>query len=348
MSIGVFCFVYCNCLRHLSRGLRRDSSPSPMPRKGSKHSAQPARLSRPPSPAPSKTSGRHTSATSALAKWRKLPHDEPGSWTPPPLEAQLEAIGLEHHENAAEILAEGRIELQLELFELYPEKHRSSVEMHKLQRILQPLSPLFLPQLPPIPDTWMFDSNEPAQSFKDYVMEQPPAPARAHYKIYLLPLTEPSSHGSYAKTGTLPDLRILQRFIESFFDLPCKVLPYDPLLTGKGIASRSNGHGNDLQYHAKDSLRQLRIRLPLDGFCILGVTMADLFESTRSFVHSSLSVKDRAGIFSFCRLDPAWYRVSCHMDFTVSCSALHFERGAKRVHVDAKIKQVCFFGSKLI
>lgn len=286
-----------------------------MPQKGSKHSTQPARLSRPPSPAPSKTSGRHTSATSALAKWRKLPHDEPGSWTPPPLEAQLEAIGLEHHENA-EILAEGRIELQLELFELYPEKHRSSVEMHKLQRILQPLSPLFLPQLPPIPDTWMFDSNEPAQSFKDYVMEQPPAPARAHYKIYLLPLTEPSSHGSYAKTGTLPDLRILQRFIESFFDLPCKVLPYDPLLTGKGIASRSNGHGNDLQYHAKDSLRQLRIRLPLDGFCILGVTMADLFESTRSFVHSSLSVKDRAGIFSFCRLDPAWYRVSCHMDFT--------------------------------
>ena len=25
-------------------------------------------------------------------------------------------------------------------------------------------------------------------------------------------------------------------------------------------------------------------------------------------------VKDRTGIISFCRLDPAWYRVSCHMD----------------------------------
>lgn len=58
----------------------------------------------------------------------------------------------------------------------------------------------------------------------------------------------------------------------------------------KGIASRSNGHGNDLQYHAKDSLRQLRIRLPMDGFCILGVTMCDLFDSTHSFVHSSVSV----------------------------------------------------------
>ena len=58
----------------------------------------------------------------------------------------------------------------------------------------------------------------------------------------------------------------------------------------KGIASRSNGHGNDLQYHAKDSLRQLRIRLPMDGFCMLGVTMCDLFHSTHSFVHSSVSV----------------------------------------------------------
>lgn len=237
------------------------------------------------------------------------------------MEAQLEAIGLEHHDNAAEILAEGSQELQLELVELYPEKHRTSVEMHKLQRVLQPLSPLFLPPLPPIPDTWLFDSKEAPQSFKDYVMEQPPAPARAHYKIYLLPLTEGSSaKDKDGKVGTLPDMRLLQRFIEAFFDLPCKVLAFDPLLTGKGIASRSNGHGNDLQYHAKDSLRQLRIRLPMDGFCILGVTMADLFDSTRSFVHSSLSVKDRAGIFSFCRLDPAWYRVSCHMDFSASSS----------------------------
>lgn len=354
--------------------------------------------------------------------------------------------------------------------------------MRKLQRILQPLSPLFLPQLPPIPDTcldllgisvalnignvirvekkpcflflyrfggesfemmenhsndrrwsvhrarvtndcyafmlfwngasflnhfepksrWLFDSKEAPQSFQDYVMERPPAPQRAHNRIYLLPLTE--AGGGHDKVGSLPDLRPLQRFIEAFFDLTCKVLPYDPLLTGKlgggftifwhvfglhvrplwgvefpiwsplcqrkvkipdvshpkckqeiwraghhrhswlvtylhpiplvrtirgtrkidkiwmclrnchsfflggcgpsklstghhipqqlrkGIASRSNGHGNDLQYHAKDSLRQLRIRLPMDGFCILGVTMCDLFDSTHSFVHSSVSV----------------------------------------------------------
>jgi len=253
--------------------------------------------------------------THALAKWRQLPREEPGSWVPPPLEAQLEAIGLAHDDNAAKILAEGSQELELEMTEVYPEKHRSSVEMRKLQRILQPLSPLFLPQLPPIPDTWLFDSKEAPQSFQDYVMERPPAPQRAHNRIYLLPLTE--AGGGHDKVGSLPDLRPLQRFIEAFFDLTCKVLPYDPLLTGKGIASRSNGHGNDLQYHAKDSLRQLRIRLPMDGFCILGVTMCDLFDSTHSFVHSSVSVKDRTGILSFCRLDPAWYRVSCHMDLEV-------------------------------
>eukprot|EP00434_Breviolum_minutum_P013022 symbB.v1.2.011473.t1/scaffold770.1/size163962/9 len=294
----------------LGRG-RLDASPAP--RKNSRaHTVQPSR-SRPPSADPA---GRVVGKpTHALAKWRQLPREEPGSWVPPPLEAQLEAIGLAHDDNAAKILAEGSQELELEMTEVYPEKHRSSVEMRKLQRILQPLSPLFLPQLPPIPDTWLFDSKEAPQSFQDYVMERPPAPQRAHNRIYLLPLTE--AGGGHDKVGSLPDLRPLQRFIEAFFDLTCKVLPYDPLLTGKGIASRSNGHGNDLQYHAKDSLRQLRIRLPMDGFCILGVTMCDLFDSTHSFVHSSVSVKDRTGILSFCRLDPAWYRVSCHMDLEV-------------------------------
>ena len=207
--------------------------------------------------------------------------------------------------------------------------------MHKLQRILQPLSPLFLPQLAPVPDTYMFEEGmkEAPQSFLDYVMERPPAPARSHYKIYLLPLTEPSETSLTNQVGTLPDLRILQRFIEFFFDLPCKILPYDPLLSKKGIASRSNGRGNDLQYHAKDSLRQLRIRLPMDGFCILGITMADLFESSGKkevslFVHSSLSLKDRAGIVSFCRLDPAWYRVSCRRegDFATSVAWLYVWR----------------------
>lgn len=62
-------------------------------------------------------------------------------------------------------------------------------------------------------------------------MERPPAPQRAHNRIYLLPLTE--AGGGHDKVGSLPDLRPLQRFIEAFFDLTCKVLPYDPLLTGK-------------------------------------------------------------------------------------------------------------------
>ena len=78
---------------------------------------------------------------------------------------------------------------------------------------------------------WLFDSKEAPQSFQDYVMERPPAPQRAHNRIYLLPLTE--AGGGHDKVGSLPDLRPLQRFIEAFFDLTCKVLPYDPLLTGK-------------------------------------------------------------------------------------------------------------------
>ena len=251
-------------------------------------------------------------AASALDKWRAMPRDEPGSWVPPPQEAQLEAIGLQHDEAALHMMSEGK-SVPIQLHELYPEKQSSPVEMNKLQRILQPLSPLFLPPLPAIPDTWMFDSKEKPQTFKDYVLEQPPLPSRMHHTIYLLPLSELG--GSSSQVGSLPDLRIFSNFIEAWFGLPCKVMHYDAMLSGKGIAVRSNGHGNDLQYHAKDSLRQLRIRLPADGFCILGITMEDLFDSTQTFVLSSVSVRDRAGIFSFCRMDPAWYRVSCRMDF---------------------------------
>jgi len=231
---------------------------------------------------------------------------------PPPPEAQLEAIGLQHDEAAVRLLSEGK-SVPIQMHEMYPDRQSSPVEMNKLQRILQPLSPLFLPPLPAIPDTWMFESKEKPQTFKDYVLEQPSLPSRTHHTIYLLPLTEPGG----SSVGSLPDLRILQSLLEAWFGLPCKILHHDPMLSGKGIAVRSNGHGNDVQYHAKDSLRQLRIRLPADGFCILGITMEDLFDSTQTFVLSSISARDRAGIFSFCRMDPAWYRVSCRMDFDV-------------------------------
>lgn len=260
---------------------------------------------------------------SALESWRRQPR-EAGSWVPPPLEAQLEAIGFQDVQRAVKDMAEQRA-LELDLAELYPEKHGTWVEMNKLQRILQPLSPLFLPQLVPIPDSFMFDSKETCQSFKDYVLERPPAASRAHHRIYLLPLSEPSR--SQGEVGNLPDLRIFQRFIEAWFDLPCRVLPYEPLLRGKGIASRENGHGSDLQYHAQDSLRQIRIRLPMDGFCILGLAMEDLYDSSESFVHGSVSLRDRAGIISLCRLDPGWYRVGRHMDLDVTRLADH--RGGK-------------------
>ena len=284
-------------------------------------------VSRPVSPMPPVTSvtksaakgtGKGSKTCSPLEKWRNLPNDEPGSWVPPPPEAQLEAIGLQYDETALLLMSEGK-SVPIQLHELYPERQSSPVEMNKLQRILQPLSPLFLPPLPAIPDTWMFDSKERPQSFKDYVLEQPPLPSRLRHTIYLLPLTEPGKPG-VSQVGSLPDLRMFSGFLEAWFGLPCKILHYEPMLSGRGIAVRSNGHGNDVQYHAKDSLRQLRIRLPADGFCILGVTMEDLFDNTQTFVLSSISVRDRAGIFSFCRMDPAWYRVSCRMDFDVLSS----------------------------
>lgn len=251
--------------------------------------------------------------TGALAKWRKqvLSSDEPGTWKPPPAEAQLEAIGLECGSSALIKLAQGQ-ELEIQLEELYPEAHRNAVAMHKLQRVLQPVSPIFMPQLVPIPGTWMFNSREKPQTFEDYVLENPMMPTHQQHTIYLMPLTKPG--GDSAQVGALPNMQILRAFIEAWFGLPCKVLQFEAVHQGRGVAVRSNGHGDDVQYHAQDAIRQLRVHLPTDGYCILGITMDDIFDSEKSFVFSKRSLKDRAGIFSFCRMDPAWYRVSCKMD----------------------------------
>ena len=63
------------------------------------------------------------------------------------------------------------------------------------------------------------------------------------------------------------------------------------------------------QILTRDVLRSLQGRLPKDGFCLLGITMEDLYpHPSWNFVFGEASLSERVGVYSFARYDPAFYR----------------------------------------
>jgi archaemetzincin len=52
----------------------------------------------------------------------------------------------------------------------------------------------------------------------------------------------------------------------------------------------------------------LKLRLPSDAFCILAITMEDLYpDASWNFVFGQASPRERVGVYSFARYDPAFY-----------------------------------------
>ena len=70
-------------------------------------------------------------------------------------------------------------------------------------------------------------------------------------------------------------LSTLQEYCLCFFH-PMKV---SILKTGalKNIPHRINEYSNRLQYHAGSILKDLEKKLPNDAFCLIGVTLTDLY-----------------------------------------------------------------------
>jgi archaemetzincin len=85
-----------------------------------------------------------------------------------------------------------------------------------------------------------------------------------------------------------------------------EVLPSIPLKDE--FTPRINRITGKRQILSTDVLNFLRTRLPSDSFCILVVTMEDLYpEPTWNFVFGQASLTERTGVYSFTRYDPAFY-----------------------------------------
>ena len=159
----------------------------------------------------------------------------------------------------------------------------------------------FAPIPEPGPSDWLSQHDEPGQTFADFKSGDFPKPGRVHRFLYLQPI------GSFASEGS-PRLEELERFAVAFFsgvEVRCK----PPLKASEiDIGSRKNPIAGNRQLLTTDILRLLHSRLPADAYCMLGITMTDLYpEPSWNFVFGQASPRKGVGVYSFARYDPAFY-----------------------------------------
>ncbi|MFP4347653.1 MAG: archaemetzincin [Thermodesulfobacteriota bacterium] len=168
-----------------------------------------------------------------------------------------------------------------------------------MQRAFTPKSD-FDPIPPPQPGDWLAAHPEPGQSFAEFVASHPNRPTERRNTLYLQPLGEFPEDRSPS-----PDL--LEAYGAAFFDMPVKRLPILSI-NRMGLTTRVNPMTGNRQILTRDVLALLKRRLPDDAFCILAFTMEDLYpDPSWNFVFGQASLRERVGVFSFARYDPAFY-----------------------------------------
>jgi archaemetzincin len=123
----------------------------------------------------------------------------------------------------------------------------------------------------------------------------------------------------------------LKGYAAAYFGLKVEVLPC--LALGDSITSRTNPYTHNRQILTSDVLTILRKKVPADAFCLLAITMEDLYpEPSWNFVFGQASLRERVGVYSFARYDPAFYGKKRGKDYEKvllrrSCKVLVHETG---------------------
>ena len=146
---------------------------------------------------------------------------------------------------------------------------------------------------------WLAEHPERPQSFDDFLNASTNVPAGERRVIYLLPIGEfPDSAPALAK---------LTAITHAYFQLEVRVLPAVKVkdVTAK---TRINEGTRKRQLLAPDVLGWLVKRVPADAFGLMAVTMEDLYpEPSWNFVFGMASLRERVGVQSFARQDPAFF-----------------------------------------
>jgi archaemetzincin len=166
-----------------------------------------------------------------------------------------------------------------------------------IQRLLDPGA--FEPIPKPLPEDWLANQVEHGQTCREFLRSHPNFPDAHRHTLYLQPIGEFSAGA--------PALPRLQAFSEAYFSMRVKLLT--PLAESRlgAITSRVNPESGQRQLLTADLLNYLGRRLPGDAYCLLGVTMRDLYPDPQwNFVFGEAMLKERVGIYSFARYDPGF------------------------------------------
>ncbi len=160
-------------------------------------------------------------------------------------------------------------------------------------------SELFQPIPTPRPGDWLDAHHEPGQTFAQFARSRPNRPDQARNTLYFVPL------GDYDETVG-PELKSLERFARAFFGMPVKTLPVRSL-DGLPIKVRQRSDGPK-QLLSTDVLAWLKPILPDDAYCLLAITMEDLYPDEKwNYVFGQASLNDRVGVYSFIRYTPEFH-----------------------------------------
>jgi archaemetzincin len=193
-----------------------------------------------------------------------------------------------------------------------------------LQRAFDPAQP-FEPLPAPGPSDWLAAHPEPGQSFEQFLCSQPNQPDKDKRIIYLQPLGE-------FREGQAPPLDSLRDYAAAYFAMEVRILP-KVSLSERSITTRLNPTTKNRQLLTSDILTYLKKRVPEDAFCLLGITMEDLYpDPSWNFVFGQASLRERVGVYSFARYDPTFYGEPRGRDYAKtllrrSCKVLVHETG---------------------
>jgi len=148
---------------------------------------------------------------------------------------------------------------------------------------------------------WLANQREPGQTYEQYRRSRPNRPSKARNTIYVLPIGDFSK----AKTKILDEMSV---FGQAFFGMKIEVLRREPIKDR--FTTRINDATGNEQVLTLDILNELKGRVPKKAYCLIGLTMTDLYPNPKwNFVFGQASLRDRVGVYSFARYDPQFPRV---------------------------------------
>ncbi|KAM3592109.1 uncharacterized protein V6R79_012702 [Siganus canaliculatus] len=151
---------------------------------------------------------------------------------------------------------------------------------------------------------WISAHPEEPQDFESFYRDpQRKTPDTSHNTIYIQTI---GSFGEGVQTDQYVEW--LREYCQAFFHgLSVKLLP-PVAISETGCSVRVNSNSHNLQVLTGDLLRFLHNRRPKDAFCIVGITMIDLYpKDSWNFVFGQASLSMGMGVFSFARYDDNFY-----------------------------------------